>query len=201
MARRYRDRGPTAHHPTGSPSRYAINPTGCSLEASNSQKRARFPSPPAVWYSLTGMMNHMHQQPAVCLSAQNRPLKSSTRPVLIGLISMVVSFVFKLRCLTGCPRPAEPEVSSLESGRISQSRFIDEPSPVVAGPASRTAGAAQKIAIGFQGEPVAPGRRSGRPTTMNSKRPSCSQASASSSSCRLSEMHMPMAVSCSAWIG
>ena len=33
------------------------------------------------------------------------------------------------------------------------------------------------MAIGFQGEPVAPGRRSGRPTTMNSKRPSCSQAS------------------------
>ena len=55
----------------------------------------------------------------------------------------------------------------------------------------------QKMAMGFQGEPVAPGSRSGRPTTMNSKRPSSSQASASSSSWRLSEMHMPMAVSCS----
>ncbi len=60
---------------------------------------------------------------------------------------------------------------------------------------------AQKMAIGFQGEPVAPGSRSGSPVTMNSKRPSAAQASASSSSCRLSEMHMPMATSCRTWIG
>jgi len=34
----------------------------------------------------------------------------------------------------------------------------------------------QKMAIGFQGQPVAPGRRSGSPTTMNSRRCSSSQA-------------------------
>ena len=38
---------------------------------------------------------------------------------------------------------------------------------------SRVVCAAQKMAIGFQGEPVAPGRRRGRPATMNSQRPSC----------------------------
>ena len=59
----------------------------------------------------------------------------------------------------------------------------------------------QKMAIGFHGEPVAPGRRKGSPTTMNSDRPSSRQATASSSSCRLSETHMPIAVSCSGWMG
>ena len=54
------------------------------------------------------------------------------------------------------------------------------------------------MAIGFQGDPVPPGSRSGRPTTMNSKRPSSAQALATSSSCRLSAASIPMAVT---WSG
>ena len=61
--------------------------------------------------------------------------------------------------------------------------------------------ARQKIAIGLNGEPVPPGRRSGCPTTMNSKRPSSSQASAISSSWRLSETSIPIATIWSGWIG
>ncbi len=74
-------------------------------------------------------------------------------------------------------------------------------SAVARPPGVRTADQDQKMAMGFQGEPVAPGRRRGSPTTRNSQRPSCSQASAKSSSCRLSEMHIPIAVSCSGWMG
>ena len=59
----------------------------------------------------------------------------------------------------------------------------------------------QKIAIGFHGEPVPPGRRSGSPTTMNSERPSSSQAAASSSNWRLSETSMPIAATWSGWMG
>ena len=59
----------------------------------------------------------------------------------------------------------------------------------------------QNIAIGFQGEPVPPGSRRGTATTMNSQRPSSSQAAASSSSWRLSETSIPIATTCSGWIG
>ena len=59
----------------------------------------------------------------------------------------------------------------------------------------------QKMAIGFHGEPVPPGNRSGNPTTMNSQRPSASHAAARSSNCRLSETAMPMATTWSGWIG
>ena len=57
------------------------------------------------------------------------------------------------------------------------------------------------VGLAFHGDPVPPGSRSGNPTTMNSKRPSCSQAVARSSSCRLSAASMPIAVTCSGWIG
>jgi hypothetical protein len=57
------------------------------------------------------------------------------------------------------------------------------------------------MAIGFHGEPVPPGSRSGRPTTMNSKRPSSAQARARSSSWRLSDTNIPIAVTWSGWIG
>ncbi len=60
---------------------------------------------------------------------------------------------------------------------------------------------AQKMAMGFQGEPVPPTMRSGSPTTMNSRRSSASHACATSSSWRLSAVSMPIATSWSGWMG
>ena len=59
----------------------------------------------------------------------------------------------------------------------------------------------QSMAIGLNGEPVPPGSRSGSATTMNSQRCSCSQAEAISSRLRLSDTAIPIATTCSGWIG
>ena len=70
-------------------------------------------------------------------------------------------------------RPAAPQsLGRCRSWRRSRARPCQQTGVPSASPLRDD----QKMAIGFQGEPVAPGRRSGRPTTMNSQRFSSSQA-------------------------
>ena len=124
---------------------------------------------------------------------------------------------------TGKPwPPASPILRSVSAGSCSGSWFtattapsaarrtaVACPMPVVAPVTSATLPSKrrsmtflpQKMAIGFQGDPVPPGSRSGRPTTMHSKRSSSVQAAATSSSWRLSAANMPIAVTCRGWIG
>ena len=89
------------------------------------------------------------------------------------------------RTAVACPIPV---VAPVTSATLPSKRRSMEPPP-------------QKMAIGFHGDPVPPGSRSGSPTTMKSNRPSSSHARATSSSCRLSAASMPMAVTWSGWIG
>ena len=67
--------------------------------------------------------------------------------------------------------------------------------------ARRAPGSRYSTAIGLNGDPVPPWMRSGEHMTRNSQRPSSSHAFATSSSWRLSETTIPIAVTCSGWIG
>jgi hypothetical protein len=68
MATAYRDLGPQAHHPTGSPATEAKIPIGAGLTVAIASKRCRLPpfsQPTANWLRLS--QNAMHQQRRVFL--------------------------------------------------------------------------------------------------------------------------------------
>jgi hypothetical protein len=68
MAAVYRDRGPQAHQPTGSPATEARIPIGVALTVAIASKRCRLPlpnQPAANWPRVT--QNAMHQQWRVLL--------------------------------------------------------------------------------------------------------------------------------------
>jgi hypothetical protein len=65
VAAAYRDRGPQAHQPTGSPACEAIIPIGVKLAVAMDSNRSRLPplsQPAANWLRVTQNVMHQHRR-------------------------------------------------------------------------------------------------------------------------------------------